>query len=207
MQPARQAWIVEAWVPAEARRGDAVGDRLVSVFVGGRALCGGFSERSIGIGHARLLVGVDHEDVGLRASLHVNPGRRDEGEIAKCAKRRGPRLQARSSRPANGRRHAPSQASASRAHRGRNRKGRKCRPSSPGRACRRNRDVPAQSPRGAAPARRGKARNLPARPDRAGRAAADRSRTGAGAAGFHLSRWFVCSRPFLKSVPCASVSL
>ncbi len=82
MQPALEPRIEEARLPAEARACDAVEDGLVLILVGGRALGGGLAEPGIGIGKTRLLLRIDHEDVGLGNAFDMDAGRRDQGQAA-----------------------------------------------------------------------------------------------------------------------------
>ncbi len=53
--------VIEARIPAEARGGDALADRDFLIFFGIRLLGGSSAQRRVGIGHARLLIGIDEE--------------------------------------------------------------------------------------------------------------------------------------------------
>src|SRR5215471_16181668 len=104
MQPALQPRVEEARLPAETRAGDAVENSEILIFVGTGARGGFLADLGTDIGEARLLLGIDHENIGLRHAFDVDAGDRDQREAAQALRSSAPPFRARSIRPAIARR-------------------------------------------------------------------------------------------------------
>jgi hypothetical protein len=87
VQPALEPRIEEARLPSEAGAGDAVEHGDVLVLVGAGALRRLLADLGIGISEPRLLLRIDHENVGLGNALDVDAGRRDQGQATQALRR------------------------------------------------------------------------------------------------------------------------